>query len=980
MKHFYTFLMVLCLISVTKAQTITFSDPKFKAALMASSPSVFVAKNSAGLFIKIDSNNDGEIQVSEAQAVYQLYLFTAVVAQKFSVVDGIEYFTSLTSLTINNELVTNISMTPFSNLKHLLFLNTPVGSLNLTSNPLLLDVEVTNSQLSTLNISGLNQVVTLKCSGGLLTTIDLSSLTALTTLDCSNNQLSSLNCTGLNINTLDCSNNQLSSLDCTGLNINTLNCSNNNLSAMPTGIQNVTYLNVSENPLNSINLSAMPNLYSFAAANCQLSSFSASGVPMNQGGVDLSENLLTSYNPSIFPSLSSLKINDNLLTNLNFSGVYNSTVNCSHNNLTSLNVSNTAVINTLDFSYNPLTSMDFANFNTTDITGDYCNLTAVPNLHTTASISLVGNPFTAITLTNIGSYGDLNFSYCPLLTSVHILNCTRGTVNFSNCAISDFVFSNSTTHELRVNNNQLTTLDLSDSGPIMGYIEASDNPLISMNVKNGSTTSFVTLSAQYICADEAEVESCCFLQNIPSSVVINSYCTFTPGGTFYTIQGNNTFDANGNGCDASDQIFSGLRYNISSSAATGSLISNNAGQYNIPVQAGTHTITPAFENPTYFTVSPPAFTVTFPSAANPYIKNFCIAANGVHPDVEIVIFPVTASSPGVPCSFEIICKNKGNQMASGTITLQFDPALQSFTSAIPTVSNQGTGTLSWNFTDLSPTQKAVYYATFTLNLPTATPPLVGGEILNYAASVSTVQTDEMPLDNVFSLNQIVVNSFDPNDKTCLEGATINPDMAGKFVHYLIRFENTGTANAHNIVVKDMIDTTKFAVSSLVPIDGSGSFTTRITNTNNVEFIFENINLPFDDANNDGYVAFKIKTLPTLVNGDTFSNTASIYFDYNVPIVTNTATTTLAVLGTDDFIFDNYFTLYPNPAKEILNIKAKTDINLTAINIYNTLGQLVLVVPNAKGIESIDVSSLTTGNYFIKITSDKGNSNTRFVKN
>ena len=31
--------------------------------------------------------------------------------------------------------------------------------------------------------------------------------------------------------------------------------------------------------------------------------------------------------------------------------------------------------------------------------------------------------------------------------------------------------------------------------------------------------------------------------------------------------------------------------------------------------------------------------------------------------------------------------------------------------------------------------------------------------------------------------------------------------------------------------------------------------------NKVEFIFEGIHLPFDDANNDGYVAFKIKTKP-----------------------------------------------------------------------------------------------------------------------
>jgi hypothetical protein len=108
-------------------------------------------------------------------------------------------------------------------------------------------------------------------------------------------------------------------------------------------------------------------------------------------------------------------------------------------------------------------------------------------------------------------------------------------------------------------------------------------------------------------------------------------------------------------------------------------------------------------------------------------------------------------------------------------------------------------------------------------------------------------------------------------------------MVGKYVHYKVRFENTGTANAQNIVVNDMIDADKFDVDSLIPLDGSHAFVTRIKG-NKVEFLFEGINLPFDDINNDGYLVFKIKAKPTLVLGDTFSSTASIYFDYNFPVV------------------------------------------------------------------------------------------------
>ncbi|MBL0101347.1 MAG: hypothetical protein IPP49_16015 [Saprospiraceae bacterium] len=101
-------------------------------------------------------------------------------------------------------------------------------------------------------------------------------------------------------------------------------------------------------------------------------------------------------------------------------------------------------------------------------------------------------------------------------------------------------------------------------------------------------------------------------------------------------------------------------------------------------------------------------------------------------------------------------------------------------------------------------------------------------------------------------------------------------MIGKYVDYLIRFENTGNYAAENVVVKDIIDTKTFDVSSLQITDASHEVYTRIEG-NKVEFIFENINLPFDDANNDGYIAFKIKTLPTLVLGDSLKKSSRHLF-------------------------------------------------------------------------------------------------------
>jgi hypothetical protein len=56
----------------------------------------------------------------------------------------------------------------------------------------------------------------------------------------------------------------------------------------------------------------------------------------------------------------------------------------------------------------------------------------------------------------------------------------------------------------------------------------------------------------------------------------------------------------------------------------------------------------------------------------------------------------------------------------------------------------------------------------------------------------------------------------------------------------------------------------------------------------------------------------MKTLNTLVVGDTFDNMAGIYFDFNFPIITNTETVT--VMGTAGIAAttDSFIAVYPNP--------------------------------------------------------------------
>ena len=737
------------------------------------------------------------------------------------------------------------------------------------------------------------------------------------------------------------------------------------------GLQNLEVIEIYQaSMLTTIDVSGFPNLETFKYTFPYMSDTGGLSV------LDLSQN----------PSLISVELKDTQITYLDVSQCTQLlTLDSQRSQLASVNLSGSQNIETIILESSPLTALDISNLP---------NLKGINFIHTLIEeLATTNNPLLESVVCNNSSLTSLDVSNSPLLELLWCDDNSLTTLDVTNNpALQSLNCSNNQLTSLNINNNyslnslgcqlnQLTTLNLMNAGSGSMTIFIGGNPLESLLLKNGSYDQVYfggNSNLTYICADENEIANLQLsVSQLGNDCVVNSYCSFIPGGDFYTINGSSILDANNNGCDSSDVSLPNLKFNIYGSQA-GSLISNQSGQYSIPVQIGAHIVAPVLENPSYFTISPTTLEVTFPAEISPFTQNFCITPNGMHPDLEVVILPTTPARPGFDAEYNLIIKNKGNIQQSGSVSLAYNDAVLDYVSANPAFTTQAEGLLSWAFANLEPFETREINVTLNVNSPMETPAVNGDDVLTYIATITSEATDELPLDNTFTLPQIVVNSFDPNDKTCLEGTSITPDMIGQYVHYMIRFENTGTFAAENIVVKDMIDTAKFDVSSLVALNGSHPYTTRITG-NKVEFIFEGINLPFDDANNDGYVVFKIKTLPTLVLGNSFSNTASIYFDFNHPIVTDPAVTTFAVLKTKDFEFNDYFTLYPNPTSGILSITSKLAIELQSISIYNVLGQMVVSVPNAKGISNVDVSNLSTGNYFIKIVSDKGTSNAKFIK-
>ncbi len=126
------------------------------------------------------------------------------------------------------------------------------------------------------------------------------------------------------------------------------------------------------------------------------------------------------------------------------------------------------------------------------------------------------------------------------------------------------------------------------------------------------------------------------------------------------------------------------------------------------------------------------------------------------------------------------------------------------------------------------------------------------------------------------------------------------------------------------------------------------------------------------------------TNPTLFDGDALNyvGTISSSLTEETPI-DNISTLNLfytsAVLGNSNPSFSDYFAIYPNPTHDILNIKTKSDVLIKGISVYNLLGQSVYQTKDLSGDSIINVLDLANGAYIIKIFSDKGIYNSRFIK-
>lgn len=596
---------------------------------------------------------------------------------------------------------------------------------------------------------------------------------------------------------------------------------------------------------------------------------------------------------------------------------------------------------------NFIQALDVHSNNIADLTG----VNFFPNQ---TYLNAIGNQITQVNIAGLQHLGELNL----------------GSNQITSITLSDLPVL----AVLSVRENDLEGLDVSGL-PGLGELDLEGNAnLEHLNVKNGVPGQISimlgvvnTTDLEYLCADEDDIAPYydILTTQYGMELYVSSYCTFAPSGNYNTLSGNVIFDANGNGCDATDATQSLIKLQISLNGVyLGSTFTNFSGAYSFPVTVeGVYTIAPQLENMSIFNITPAqadvAVTTIDNSNAN---QSFCIVPNGVHPDVEVVIAPVTNAQPGFDAQYIVTYRNKGNQMLSGAVTLNFDDARLDYVAADTAPATVAANALTWNYTSLLPFEYRYVLVTFNLNGPMETPAINNGDILPYSVAVTPSAGDETPADNNFVFNQTVTGSFDPNNIICLEGSNVSPAAIGEYLHYIVNFENTGTAPATFIVVKHEINPADYDVESLQVMGASHAVLTRVQG-NKVEFYFDAINL---GASDHGNILFKIRSKNTLQANESVLNKANIFFDYNFPIETNDAVTTFQLLSRGDFGQET-ISLYPNPTSGIVNIKSAAGID--KVELYDLQGRLLQVQQN--GADTVDLSGRAKGIYFIKIATASG---------
>ena len=463
-------------------------------------------------------------------------------------------------------------------------------------------------------------------------------------------------------------------------------------------------------------------------------------------------------------------------------------------------------------------------------------------------------------------------------------------------------------------------------------------------------------------------------------IIIEDFCFKNDCEDLRTIEGTVFWDRNGNGQkDESEEALGNTPIQLASSSLT--TYTNEVGNFRFFVQKGLHNIMVNFDSCWALSTDAASYTITVDenTATQKVDFGLQLIAEYQHTQARITSAPTRC---GFTVPFTLSIENDGCLPAKGQFALVLHPLVTVIGSNISSGEVRG-DTLFWTYDPLI----AKEVQRFEMTMEIAGADFIGEVIELTGLTYIEDEFGNLSLSSNYTYSSEIRCAYDPNDKLVSPQRAV--DRSSEFdqnftlfeetLEYTIRFQNTGNDTAFNVVLRDTLDK-NLDWTTFKPITASHPYEAFLYKNGAVEFSFEDILLPDSTTNeplSHGFISYKIATLPTVPENASIENTASIYFDFNPPIVTNTTQNVMVselpkITSIHDFSLHSAINLYPNPFNDFITIEQKEPCNKChLITLYDALGRPLQNTVLTDAIETISTTSIASGVYYYQINSMDG---------
>ena len=305
-------------------------------------------------------------------------------------------------------------------------------------------------------------------------------------------------------------------------------------------------------------------------------------------------------------------------------------------------------------------------------------------------------------------------------------------------------------------------------------------------------------------------------------------------------------------------------------------------------------------------------------------------------------------------------------------TYSLDNRIEEYNYAVPPTYDDN-DIVGWQIENLYPSEK--FIVPLTVKAPLITSADQVGEIYTFRHGSNP------DLNSAKEYEVELRCSYDPNDKQVSPKREDDLALIAEPMNYKIRFQNTGNDYAKDVSIVDTLsEHLDLSTFRIINTSHPDELEVSINDGRTVTFDFKNIFLPDSTTNeplSNGFVSYTITAKEDIEQEASIENTAYIYFDFNPAIITNTTKSIMVEafpVSRTESILQHSVKVYPNPARDHINISTETAINLV---VTNQLGQRVVIQQLEPGVNQLQTAEWQSGLYFLQFA-DAANSFTARV--